>query len=200
VGTGLSEDSGRGGRLTRPLLATERLRLEPLTLGHTDAVVAIDADPEVMRFLTGHERPRDEGAERWLPHMTDPALDARGLGFWVGHVDDEPVGWWCLAPRGEAAEQEPDTAWLGFRLLPSARGRGYATEGARALLAHGFETVGLDKVRAETMAVNTPARAVLERLGLHSVQTYVGAWEHPLPGWEQGEVVYLITEAEWRLR
>jgi RimJ/RimL family protein N-acetyltransferase len=186
--------------MRRPLLATERLRLEPLTAEHRDVVVAIDADPEVMRFLTGHERPPDEVVERWLPHLSDPALDERGLGFWVGYADDEPVGWWCLAPRDAGREEEPDTGWLGFRLLPAARGHGYATEGAEALLAHGLATLGLERVRAETMAVNTRARAVLERLGLHHVQTYVGTWEHPLPGWEQGEVVYLITQDEWRLR
>ena len=186
--------------MARPLLSTERLRLEPLTRDHAAVVVAIDADPEVMRFLTGHERPREEVVERWLPHMTDPTLDTAGLGFWVGYADDAPVGWWCLTPRGEGRGEEPATAWLGYRLLQPAWGRGYATEGAEALLAHGFETIGLERVRAETMAVNTRSRAVLERLGMHVVQTWVGEWEDPLPGWEQGEVVYLIDEADWRLR
>lgn len=186
--------------LNRPVLSTQRLRLEPLTLDHADVVAAIDADPEVMRFLTGHERSRDDLVRQWLPHMTDPALDVLGLGFWVGYADDEPVGWWCLTPRGEARDEEPATAWLGYRLLPSAWGNGYATEGAEALLAHGFETVGLERVRAETMVVNTRSRAVLDRLGLHQVQTYVGEWEDPLPGWEQGEAVYLMTDSEWRLR
>jgi RimJ/RimL family protein N-acetyltransferase len=184
--------------VTRPLLLTERLRLEPLTLDHAEVVVAIDADPEVMRFLTGHERPRDEVIERWLPYMTDPSLDARGIGFWVGYAGAEPLGWWCLTPRGDAPDEEPETAWLGYRLLRSAWGRGYATEGAAAMLAHAFEVVGLERVRAETMAVNQRSRAVLDRLGMRHVQTYVGEWENPLPGWEQGEVVYLLTESEWR--
>lgn len=186
--------------MTRPLLTTERLRLEPLTLDHTEVVVAIDGDAEVMRFLTGHERPRDEVVEHWLPYMTDPTLDAHGLGFWVGYADDEPVGWWCLTERGDSPEEEPATGWLGCRLLRSAWGQGYATEGAEALLAHAFDTLHLERVRAETMAVNTRSRAVMERLGMHVVQTYVGEWEDPLPGWEQGEVVYLITEGDWRLR
>jgi RimJ/RimL family protein N-acetyltransferase len=186
--------------MTRPVLTTERLRLEPLTTDHTDVAVAIGADPEVLRFLTGHERPRDEVVERWLRWMTDPTLDAHGFGFWVGYDGDRPVGWWCLTERGESPEEEPATGWLGYRLLPSARGRGYATEGADALLAHAFDTLHLERVRAETMAVNTPSRAVLERIGMHTVQTYVGEWEDPLPGWEQGEVVYLVTDADWRLR
>ena len=50
------------------------------------------------------------------------------------------------------------------------------------------------------MTVNTRSRAVLERLGMHVVQTWVGEWENPLPGWEQGEVVYLLTDGDWRLR
>jgi RimJ/RimL family protein N-acetyltransferase len=187
--------------VTRPPLATERLRLEPLTRDHTEVVVAIDADREVMRFLTGHERPRDEVVDHWLPQMTDPALDAEGLGFWVGYAEDEPLGWWCLTRRGDAHdEEEPATGWLGYRLLRAAWGQGYATEGARALLELAFDTLGLERVRAETMAVNTRSRAVLERLGMHAVQTWVGEWEDPLPGWEQGEVVYLLTESDWRLR
>ena len=186
--------------MTRPLLTTERLRLEPLTREHADLVAGVGADPEVMRFLTGHERPRDEVVEQWLPHMTDPGLDAMGLGFWFGFAESEgrhePLGWWCLAPR----DDEPATGWLGFRLLRPAWGHGYATEGAAALLTHGFDTLGLDRVRAETMAVNTRSRAVLDRLGLHPVQTYVGEWDDPLPGWEQGEVVYLMNRGDWLTR
>ena len=186
--------------MTRPLLVTERLRLEPLSADHGDAVATIGTDPRAMLFLTGHERPRDEAVERWMPYLTDPALDAHGLGFWVGYADDRPVGWWALTSRGDSPEEEPSTGWLGYHLLPSARGRDYAREGAEALLTHAFDTLRLERVRAEAMAVDAPARAVLERAGLHQVQTYVGDWEEPLPGWEQGEVVYLVTEGDWRLR
>ena len=72
--------------------------------------------------------------------------------------------------------------------------------GALALLAHGFENVGLDHVWAQTMAVNRASRAVMERLGLELERTWVGEWNEPLPGWEQGEVAYGLTREQWRAR
>jgi len=58
---------------------------------------------------------------------------------------------------------------------------------------HGFVTVGLRRLWAETMAVNTRSRRVMERLGMRYVRTRVGEWDDPIPGWEQGEVVYELT-------
>ena len=46
------------------------------------------------------------------------------------------------------------------------------------------------------MAVNTGSRRVMEKLGMRQVRTYVGEWEDPLPGWEQGEVVYELRAPE----
>ena len=107
-----------------------------------------------MRFLTGHERPRDEVVGQWLPHMTDPALDAQGLGYWVGYADDAPLGWWCLTRRGDTHdEEEPATGWLGYRLLRSAWGQGYATEGAAALLEHG-SAVGPSRSPASSVSTS----------------------------------------------
>ena len=50
------------------------------------------------------------------------------------------------------------------------------------------------------MAVNRASRAVMERLGLEFERTWVGEWNEPLPGWEQGEVAYGLTRQEWRAR
>ena len=47
------------------------------------------------------------------------------------------------------------------------------------------------------MAVNTRSRAVMERLGMRHTGTEVRHWEDPIPGWEQGEVVYELTRPDW---
>ena len=47
-----------------------------------------------------------------------------GLGFWVGLVDDEFVGWWTLQPaHGPDQPDDSDVADLGYRVLqrPGAR-------------------------------------------------------------------------------
>lgn len=176
----------------RPILDTERLRLEPLTTSHTDLLVELDADPEVLDFIFGRALTRDEVVETWLPRRTRPEADARALGYWVGFEGVVFVGWWCLG-----LDDDPTAAELGYRLHREAWGRGLAVEGSRALLSHAFTTAGLDRVWAQTMAVNTRSRRVLERLGLSHIRSYVGEWDEPIPGWEQGEVIYELTRAAW---
>ncbi|QZY29566.1 GNAT family N-acetyltransferase [Nocardioides coralli] len=104
-------------------------------------------------------------------------------------ADGDWLGWWCLA----VDETDEAAAELGYRLRRTAWGHGYATEGSRVLLDHAFETLGLQRVWAQTMAVNTRSRGVMERLGMRHVRTYQGEWEDPLPGAWRGEVVYEIT-------
>ena len=79
-------------------------------------------------------------------------------------------------------------------------GQGLASEGALALLGHGFDTVGLERVWAQTMAVNTGSVAVMTRIGMRFARTWVGEWNEPLPGWEEGEVEYAVTRQDWRAR
>lgn len=61
---------------------------------------------------------------------------------------------------------------LHYWLLPDERGHGYATEGAALLLDHAFETVGLHRVSAWTIADNEASQAVLRRLGFCHEGTY----------------------------
>ena len=76
----------------------------------------------------------------------DAGADGR-LGYWAGFARSASdqrgpagfVGWWCLNP----GSRRPGDAELGYRLRRDAWGHGYATEGALALLAHGFDAVGL---------------------------------------------------------
>ena len=174
----------------RPTLATERIRLQPLTAAHTELLVELDSDPEVLRFIFGRGLTREEVVEEWSSKRLRPDADARGIGYWMGYdAAGDWLGWWCLG----VDDEDPAAAELGYRLRRTAWGRGYATEGSRAMLEHGFATVGLERIWGETMAVNTGSRHVMEKLGMTLVRSYVGEWEHPLPGAELGEVVYEIT-------
>ena len=101
---------------------------------------------------------------------------ALGLGFWSGfETGPRPgrrfAGWWCLSLEG------PGLAELGYRLHRHAWGRGLASEGAAALIDHGFGTVGLERIIAETMAVNAGSRGVMSRCGLRHARTST-----PCPG------------------
>jgi RimJ/RimL family protein N-acetyltransferase len=178
-------------------LRTARLRLVPLAEEHLEAEVELDADPEVMRHLTGRASTRAEVEAR---HRERLAVAARvpGLGFWAGFVGDEFVGWWILEPP-ERPDQGPvaGQAELGYRLLRRHWRRGLAGEGARELLRHGFADLGLRRVFAETMAVNTASRATMAALGMTLVRTFSLDLDDPLPGSELGEVEYAISRDEW---
>jgi RimJ/RimL family protein N-acetyltransferase len=179
-------------------LRTPRIRLVPLADEHVEYEVELDADPEVMRYLgNGRARTRDEVAAL---HRQRLAVADRvpGLGFWAGFVGGAFVGWWNLEPP-ERADQGPveGQAELGYRLLRAHWRKGLAGEGARELLRHGFEDLGLTRIFAETMAVNTASRATMAAIGMQCVRTFHMDSDEPLPGSELGEVEYEMTRPQW---
>src|SRR5262245_10810371 len=169
--------------------------MRAFTPDDTEHLVALNADPEVMRYLTGGEPlSRDTIVRDVLPSYIAP----RGrLAHWIWAAHEKTsgafIGWFSLRPRvpGPADEAE-----LGYRLARAAWGRGLATEGARAVIAKGLGELGLTRIFAETMAVNVASRRVLEKAGLHYVRTLHLRWEKPIPGTERGEVEYEICRPE----
>ncbi|MDG4833217.1 GNAT family N-acetyltransferase [Solwaraspora sp. WMMD1047] len=180
-------------------LRTARIQLVPLSDDHLEGEVELDADPEVMRYL-GRPRQRAQ-VERAHRQRLAAAARVPGLGFWAGLVDGSFVGWWILEPP-ERADQGPvdGQAELGYRLLRRYWRRGLASEGARELLRHGFEDLGLRRIFAETMAVNLASRATMASVGLTYVRTFHLDFDDPLPGSEHGEVEYAITRDQWHSR
>nr|WP_305789895.1 GNAT family N-acetyltransferase [Actinoplanes lichenis] len=192
--------------MTQPVLHTERLVLEPLADRHFDREVELDSDREVLRYLYARARTRDEikaAHERRLA-----AADDAGLGFWAAFTEPgDFVGLMMLpAWHEQTAGTGPERrivsreAELGYRLARRHWRRGLATEASRALLTHGFGTAGVSRVVAQTMAVNSGSRGVMEALGMRQVRTFFPEWEDPLPGSEAGEVEYELTREMWERR
>ena len=186
------------------ILRTRRLILVPLAEHHLDHEVELDSDPEVMRYL-GHGTARSRAeVERYHGYRLAAADLAPGLGFWVGFTGEDAeqfVGWWILQPPTRA-DQGPiaGQAELGYRLLRRYWRQGLASEGARELLRHGFEDLRLQRIFAETMAVNEASRATMAAVGMRYVRTFVADWEEPIAGSEHGEVEYAISRDEWLAR
>jgi RimJ/RimL family protein N-acetyltransferase len=184
--------------VTQATLQTKRIRLVPLSDEHLEHEVELDSDPEVMRYLgDGRARSRSE-VEALHPHRLAEAGGRPGLGFWAGFVRDEFVGWWCLGAP-ERADQGPvqGQAELGYRLRRRWWRQGLASEGSRELLRHGFVDLGLDRIFAETMAVNAGSRATMAAVGLAYVRTFHQEFDVMLPGSELGEVEYAISREQW---
>lgn len=184
--------------VTQATLRTPRIELVPLSDEHLDHEYELDSDPAVMRYL-GDGRPRTrQEVESLHRHRLSVAQTVPGLGFWCGFVDGQFVGWWILEPP-QREDQGPveGQAELGYRLMRRHWRQGLASEGAQELLRHAFEDLGLNRVFAETMAVNTGSRATMASIGMRHVRTFYPKWDTPLPGSEHGEVEYAITREEW---
>ncbi len=154
-----------------------------------------------MRYISfGEPTPREDYAQvilpRWLAQYEATPL----IGYWLAELrgDGAFVGWFHLRPdRIDPGPQE-----LGYRLRRSAWGRGLATEGGRALLAHGFDRVGAATITARALSTNGGSRRVMEKCGLVYESAFV--WpEEVLPGRTEAERVgakYSITRSSWRAR
>ena len=99
---------------------------------------------------------------------------------------------------GRARDAVPGEVELGYRLRKSAWGKGYATEGSRALIRKGFTEFGVKRVVAEAMAVNQASRRVMEKAGLKLVRTFYQPWPYPMEGDQFGDVEYALDKADWQ--
>jgi RimJ/RimL family protein N-acetyltransferase len=178
-------------------LETERLVLRRFTEADVDNLFDLDGDPEVMRFLTGGKpTPRDVILNETLPRFLRYYERFEGFGFWaaIEKSTGEFLGWFEFRPPKGGGPGEIE---LGYRLKKSAWSKGYATEGSRALIRKGFTEFGVRRVFAQTMAVNSASRRVMEKAGLTLVQTFYHEWPEPIEGSEYGEVEYALTKADW---
>jgi RimJ/RimL family protein N-acetyltransferase len=144
---------------TVPTLETDRLRMRAFRRSDIEDYAAMNADPEVMRFRDG----------TW-----DRGRSWRHLAFLVGHWHFAGAGMWALEHRetgafvGMAGFAEPE-GWPGFELAGTLVrrwwGQGFATEAARAALAHAFTVWRKDRVISIVHPENRASIRVVERLG-----------------------------------
>jgi len=175
---------------------TPRLRARAFTPADLDAFVAYRADPDVARYQSWSDYTVDSG-RALIASMQD--LRPGVPGAWYQLALEERT---TAALVGDLAlkvdEHEPREAELGFTLAPAYQGQGYGTEAVRGLLDHVFGTLGLHRVVAVTDALNEPAAALLERVGMrreaHFQENvfFKGAWG--------SEFLFAMLDREWAAR
>jgi len=146
------------------VLKTERLVLRPWRDEDLAPFAAMNADPEVMRHFpaTLSRAESDAMVGRVREHFA-----LRGYGNWAVEVPGVTsfAGFIGLnVPRFEA--HFTPCVEIGWRLATACWGKGYATEGARAALVFGLETLKLPEIVSFTAIDNLPSRRVMERLGM----------------------------------
>ena len=149
--------------MRRVAFATVRLELREVAPGDIETFFRLDRDPQVMRYIgDGSVGTRATCAAAVARAKKYYALYP-GLGKWCAEERSSGrfIGWFSLNYVPKTVEVE-----VGYRLLPGAWGRGFATEGARTLVSHGFETLGLDRIIGLTHADNAASQRVLQKAGL----------------------------------
>jgi RimJ/RimL family protein N-acetyltransferase len=146
-----------------PSLTTERLVLRPFNKNDLDSFAEIVADPAVIRYATytGEVMSRYQ-AWNWLCLMLGH-WHMRGFGIWA--VEDGRSGE-LLGRIGLQYLDWFDDVELVWMLKQSTWGQGYASEGARAAIDFGFNTLGLPRITAVIHPGNQPSIRLAERLGL----------------------------------
>jgi RimJ/RimL family protein N-acetyltransferase len=139
-------------------IETERLRLRPVAVDDLDEVVRLHEDPEVARFMGSPDR---EWLVEWV-EGSDREWTELGYGRMV--VLDR-VGGRFLGRTGLKHWPQFEETEVGWALRPEARGRGLATEAARAVLEWS-EQFELPYLTAMIRPDNAPSIAVAERLDL----------------------------------
>ena len=181
------------------VLRTERLILRDGRDEDVEAFAALNADPEVGEFILGPIA-RAKSDELAAIIRADIAKD--GWGLWaVEIVGGAPfIGFTGITPIDFEASFAPATE-IGWRLARPAWGKGYATEAANAVLAHAFDTLGMDALVSITATINVRSRRVMERIGMQRDLT--GDFDHPkiAPNHPiSRHVLYRIAAADWRAR
>lgn len=176
---------------------TERLILRPIAPSDAAAMHVYKSDPDAVRYVPYEPLERADIEQRiatiWSTTQftqegdaVSLAVEERATGALVGDV----VLFW----RSEANR----SGEVGYIFDPRVAGRGYATETVEALLALGFDGLGLHRIAARIDERNTASAKVVERLGFRREARLVES------EWFKGEwstlLVYALLEDEWRAR
>lgn len=175
---------------------TERLALRPLTPADAPALHAYQSLEDVCRYIPYAPRSLEELQARLShPDNVRSTLDEPGQAILLAVVrraDDVFVGDVMLA----WTSSEHGSGEIGYVFDPVHRGHGYATEAAAALLALGFDGLGLHRIIARLDARNDASAAVLRRLGMRQ-EAHLVQNEWFKDEWTD-ELDFAILASEWR--
>ena len=175
-------------------IMTERLVLRRFTMDDVPALLGLVREPSVARVMLGIE-PTEASVRDYLARQTSyqPFEQDRCFDLALERKRQcQVIGLLSLVRR------EHEKGEIGWALGTAHRGQGYVTEGARALMAYGFATLGLHRIYATTSDVNTGSWRVMERLGmrregqLREAELRDGEWIDVL--------IYGLLDREWQAR
>jgi len=157
------------------MLETPRLLLRRWRDADREPFARLNADPRVMEFFPAalSREQSDELADRIEAHFEKHgfglfAAELRQGGAFIGFI-----GLWT--PDFDAAFTP--CVEIGWRLAAEHWSQGLATEGAKEVLRHAFETLRLDEIVSFTAPANLASRRVMEKIGM--TRSPADDFDHP---------------------
>lgn len=153
--------------------------MKNLNAEYLDAMVELDSDPEVMRYINGGMAVRRGAiANNFVPYVT--SYD-EPFGFWamVNKASNKFIGWIFLRPETdfellrELNYAERDATETGYRIRRKFWNQGYTTEATKALIEKSFKESGINKIVAWAIKENRASTRVMEKAGLQQSQEYL---------------------------
>jgi len=156
-------------------LATPRLRLRRWRPTDRDPFAAMNADAQVMEHFPAALSCEESDA---LASAIEHHFVEHGFGLWAVEIPGVApfAGFVGLSIPRFVAPFMPAVE-VGWRLAVPYWGFGYATEGARAALTYGFDSLGLSEIVSFTPPGNLRSRKVMERIGM--TRDVAGDFDHP---------------------
>jgi RimJ/RimL family protein N-acetyltransferase len=152
---------------------TPRLILRQWQESDHEPYIAMNLDLEVMRYFPALQT--REATQTQIERIRT-FIDENGYGLLaVERIDTgEFIGFTGLSqPRFESFFTP--CVEIGWRLDKAHWGNGFAQEAAKAMLAFGFDQLGLNEIYSFTSGLNLPSINVMKKIGMKEV----GQFEHP---------------------
>jgi RimJ/RimL family protein N-acetyltransferase len=146
------------------LIETERLLLRHWRKEDREAFYRLNTDTRVMQFMPAclTRAESDQLFQRISEHFRKHNF---GLYAAESREGESFIGYLGLAVPSFEAHFTPCVE-IGWRLSVAHWGRGLATEGARAVVKHGFGELRLDEIVSFTVPENLRSRRVMEKIGM----------------------------------
>jgi hypoxanthine-DNA glycosylase len=184
---------GAEGPGPQPTLETGRLLLRPFAPDDAPAVQRLVSDFEIARGAAGIPHPYPEGgAAAWIAPQGEAWRKGEAAVFAICRKESGER----LGAIGLRLEAEHGRAELGYWIGRPYWRQGYATEAARAVVAFGFDTLGLHRIFAGVFSRNAASAAVLTQCGFRQEgrqRQHVIHWGERLDF-----DLYGLLRAEWR--
>lgn len=178
-----------------PVLVTPRLTLRPFAPADAAEVQRLAGDRAVADATLNIPHPYPDGiAEAWISRHAElfASGDELVLGVVLGRAPGPAT---LIGAIGLRFAVPHARAELGYWIGVPYWNQGYATEAARAIVAHGFDTIGLHRLVAQHMSRNPASGRVMQKIGLRHegrLRGHIRRWD----AFEDVEVYGLLRD-DW---